>query len=253
VVGVGRNRTRLEEAVRYQAITDIACLDDDLAAGLADVDLVVVCTPVGLIVEQTRRLAEQASPATLFTDGGSTKGSICEALNGPLANDCRFVGSHPLAGREKTGVAHAQADLFVDRLTMITPTESSREEDVSLLTSFWESLGSRVVRLSPDEHDRAMAATSHMPHALAVALAASLPDEFAKLTGSGFGDTSRLAGGDPGMWRQIFLDNREHVGQSIRSFGEQLHELAALIEDADATALEEFLTRAKKRRDALGS
>lgn len=253
VVGVGRNRERLEKAYQVEAITEIACLSDNLVAALIDVELVVVCTPVGLIVDQIRELAQYAQPGTLFTDGGSTKASIAESLDGPLANDCRFLGSHPLAGSEKAGVAYARSDLFEERVAMITPTENSREEDVERLATFWKSLGSKVVRISPEEHDRAMASTSHMPHAVAVALAASLPDEFTELTGSGFGDTSRLASGDPDMWQQIFLDNRKHVGDSIRSFSEQLQQLANLIEDADATALEEYLTQAKKRRDALGS
>ena len=253
IVGIGRSRKRLERAVEVGAVTDIVCLSDDLQAGLADVELVVVCTPVGLIVEQIRQLAECAQPGTLFTDGGSTKASIAKALDGPLANDCRFLGSHPLAGSEKTGVAHARADLFEDRVAMITPTENSREEDVERLAAFWNSLGANVVRITPEEHDRAMASTSHMPHAVAVALAASLPDEFVKLTGTGFGDTSRLAAGDPDMWQQIFLDNRKHVGDSIRRFSEQLQQLADLIEDADADALDRYLTQAKKRRDALGS
>jgi len=253
IVGIGRSRKRLERAVEVGAVTDIVCLSDDLQAGLADVELVVVCTPVGLIVEQIRQLAECAQPGTLFTDGGSTKASIAKALDGPLANDCRFLGSHPLAGSEKTGVTHARADLFEDRVAMITPTKNSREEDVERLATFWNSLGAKVVRITPEEHDRAMASTSHMPHAVAVALAASLPDEFVKLTGTGFGDTSRLAAGDPDMWQQIFLDNRKHVGDSIRRFSEQLQQLADLIEDADADALDRYLTQAKKRRDALGS
>ncbi len=253
VVGIGRNRERLEKALQVGAITDILCLSDDLAAGLADVDLIVVCTPVGLIVEQIRQLAQCAQPGTLFTDGGSTKRSIAEALDGPLANDCRFVGSHPLAGSEKTGVDHARADLFENRVAMITPTEHTRQDDVERLGKFWESLGAKIVCLTPDQHDRAMAATSHMPHAAAVALAASLPDEFAELTGSGFGDTSRLAAGDPDMWLQIFLDNREHVVDSMRNFAEEMQELADLIEDADSTELDKYLTKAKKKRDALGS
>lgn len=253
VVGIGRNRDRLEEALRLDAITEILCLSDDLSAGLAEVELIVVCTPVGLIVDQIRELAPHARPGTLFTDGGSTKRSIAEALDGPLAGNCRFVGSHPLAGSEKTGVDHAQADLFEGRVAMITPTTNSRAEDVQRLAGFWEALGARVVQIAPDEHDLAMAATSHMPHAVAVALAAFLPDEFAGLTGTGFSDTSRLAAGDPDMWLQIFLDNRQHVGNSIRNFIEELQQLAELIEDADATELEKYLTRAKKKRDALGS
>ncbi len=253
VVGIGRNRRRLQEALQVHAITDILCVSDDLTAGLADVELIIACTPVGLIVDQIRQLAEHARPGTLLTDGGSTKRSIAEALDGPLANGCRFLGSHPLAGSEKTGVAHARADMFKNRVAMLTPTKHSRQEDIERLTAFWESLGAHVVRLDPDEHDRVLAVTSHMPHAVAVALAASLPTKFRHLTGTGFRDTSRLASGDPDMWQQIFLDNRKYVGEAMRDFADHLLELADLIEDADATALEKYLTRAKKKRDALGS
>ncbi|MHB8901138.1 MAG: prephenate dehydrogenase [Thermoguttaceae bacterium] len=253
VVGIGRDRKRLERALQVGAITDILCLSDDLSSGLAEVELIVVCTPVGLIAEQIRQLAGHARPGTLLTDGGSTKRTITEALDGPLANGCRFVGSHPLAGSEKTGVAHARADLFEGRVAMITPTERCREEDVERLAAFWEALGAKVVRLGPDEHDRVMASTSHMPHAVAVALAAFLPDEMRGLTGSGFRDTTRLAGGDPDMWQQIFLDNRRYVSEAMRAFAGELLQLAELVEEGKARALEEYLTRAKKKRDALGS
>ncbi|MFW6114262.1 MAG: prephenate dehydrogenase [bacterium] len=226
-------------------------LSDDLSAGLADVNLVVVCTPVGLIVDQVHQLAKSARPGTLFTDSGSTKRTIAEALDGPLPNHCRFLGSHPLAGSNKTGVEHARADLFEHRLVAITPTENSREEDVKRLKAFWSSLGAKVVCLSPEEHDRVTAATSHMPHAVAAALVASLPEPWADLTGSGFADMSRLAAGDATMWRQIFIDNREYVRDSIREFIGQLQRLAGLIEDANTTALESYLTEAKKKREAL--
>lgn len=251
VIGIGRGRGRLETANQLGAITDVLCLSDDLSAGLADVDLVVVCTPVGLIVDQVHQLAGSARPGTLFTDSGSTKRTIAEALDGPLPNYCHFLGSHPLAGSDKTGVEHARADLFEHRLVAITPTKNSREEDVKRLKAFWSSLGAKVACISPEEHDRATAATSHMPHAVAAALVASLPEAWADLTGSGFSDMSRLAGGDAAMWRQIFIDNREYVRDSIREFIGQLQRLAGLIEGANTTALESYLTEAKKKREAL--
>ena len=252
---LGRNRERLEQALQVGAITDITCLSDDLVAGLAEVELIIVCTPVGLIVDQIRQLAEHAQPGTLFTDGGSTKRSIAEALDGPLARDCRFIGSHPLAGSEKTGVAHS-ANGFVRG--PCGDDHAHRELSGGGRRNGWQRSGdrwgSKVVRITPDEHDRAMAATSHMPHAIAVALAASLPGRIHEVDGFwGLAIRRDWLPATPDMWQQIFLDNRQHVGASIGRFAEQLQQLADLIEDADATALEEYLTQAKKRRDALGS
>ena len=149
-------------------------------------------------------------PGTLLTDAGSTKAAIVRGIEGRLPAGVAFVGSHPLAGSEKRGPSHADADLFQDRLTVVTPTPQTDPgrggADQCLLASARRA-GSG--RWSPEEHDRALALTSHLPHLVASALAGILPPELHDLTATGFRDTTRIAAGDPELWTAIFLQNRE--------------------------------------------
>ena len=250
VIGIGRRQSSLDTALGVGAVTEVTL---DLASGVAHSEIIVVCTPVGLVVDFVRRAAKHCSPDTLLTDAGSTKTAIVEALDEGLPDGCRFVGSHPVAGSEKTGSAHARADLFEGRVTVVTPTEKSRPEDVERVQAFWNALGCRVEVMSPEAHDRALAATSHMPHAVASALAASLPPESAKLAGSGFRDTSRLASGEPGLWRQIFCHNAGNTADAIEAFQRQLDMLKEAIRHGNESELETLLEEAKRKRDALGS
>ncbi len=175
------------------------------------------------------------------------------ALDEGLPRGCRFLGSHPVAGSEKTGVSHAQADLFDGRVTVLTPTRNTRAEDFDLLEEFWEALGSVVVRMSPEEHDRALAITSHLPHLAAAALASTVPEQYYRLTGTGILDATRVAGGDPELWKQILLQNRENVLAALQQYGMKLSALHVALRDGNETELERILTLAKKNRDALGS
>ena len=250
VMGVGRRQTSLRTARRVGAVTNTTI---DVSKGVAEAELIVVCSPVGRIVEHVRRAAEHCPEGTLITDVGSTKGSIVEALDGQLPRGCRFLGGHPLAGKEKSGSAHARAELFDGRLAILTPTKNTRAEDFDFLERFWSDLGSVVVQMSAAEHDRAMALTSHLPHAVAAALAATLPEPYFRLSGTGFLDTTRLAGGGVEMWRQIFSLNRDNVLAALDRFEQQMATLRAAIEKDDEAALEKLLAAAKKNRDALGS
>ncbi len=250
VIGIGRRQSSLQTALRVGAVTETTT---DLARGVAQAERVVVCTPVGLVVDFVLRVAEHCPPDALLTDAGSTKAAIVEALDGRLPGDCRYVGSHPVAGSEKTGAANARAELFEGRTTVLTPTERSRPRDVDQWKAFWSALGSEVEVMSPQAHDRALAATSHMPHAVAVALAASLPERWARLAGTGFRDTSRLGSGDPGLWRQIFSQNGRNVAEAIEAFEQQLGLLKEAIRRENEAELETLLEEAKRKRDALGS
>ena len=142
-------------------------------------------------------IAAVCREGALITDVGSTKAGIVAALDGPLPRGVRFVGSHPLAGSEKTGVQHAKADLFDDRLVVVTPGKSTAEADVAAICDFWSSLSARVVRMSPEEHDAAVAAISHLPHAVACVLAEATESAQIPLAASGWRDTTRIAAGDP--------------------------------------------------------
>jgi prephenate dehydrogenase len=215
--------------------------------------LVIVATPVGRIVEDAKRAAEYAPEGTLITDVGSTKRTIVEALDNNLARGCRFLGGHPLAGSERAGASNATANLFDSHLALLTPTINTKAEDFDLLSELWEAFGSVVVKMPPDEHDKVLAMTSHLPHLAASALAATVPETCFRFTGTGMKDTSRLAASDPELWRQIISLNREHVLTVLEHYGGNLAVLHAAIRDHDDDALIQFLIKAKKNRDALGS
>jgi prephenate dehydrogenase len=250
VIGIGRRQVSLRIARRVGAVTNTTI---DPAKGVAEAELIVVCTPVGRIIEDVRGVAEHCPEGTLITDVGSTKRTIVEALDDRLPRGCRFLGSHPLAGSEKTGPAHAREDLFDGRIAIITPTRNTRAEDFDLLEQFWEALGSVVVKMSAEEHDRALAVTSHLPHVAAAALAVAIPERLFRLTGTGILDTTRLAAGDPQLWSQILTLNRDYVLAALEQYGTKLAAVHAAIRDDDRNELERFLTLAKKSRDALGS
>ena len=250
VVGIGRRQASLRMARRVGAISHTTI---DLNKGVAEAELVIVCTPVGRIVEHVRQAAQHGRERMLITDVGSVKQAIVDALDGGLARGCRFLGSHPLAGSEKTGATHASADLFEGRLAILTPTQNTRAEDFDLLEQFWQSLGSVVVQMTPEEHDQALATTSHLPHLAAVALTLTLPEKYFRLSGTGLLDTTRVAGSDPELWRQILTLNRSNVLTALEQYGAKLAALHTALRDNNQDEITRFLTLAKKNRDALGS
>lgn len=250
VVGIGRRQASLRVARRVGAVSHTTI---DIDKGVAEAELVIVCSPVGRIVEHVRQAARHCPEKTLITDAGSTKQSIVDALDGSLDRGCRFLGSHPLAGSEKAGAANAAADLFDGRLAILTPTKNTRAEDFDLLEQFWQSLGSVVIQMTPEEHDQALALTSHLPHMAAAALALTVPEKYFRLTGPGMLDTTRVAAGDPELWQQILSLNRRNVLTALEQYGAQLSALHAALCNDDQQEITRFLTHAKKNRDALGS
>jgi prephenate dehydrogenase len=250
VVGAGRQQASLDRARAVGAI-DEAVLD--LAAAVRRADVAVFCTPVDRIAEQVLAAAPGCNPGTLLTDAGSTKAAIVARLDGRLPDGVAFVGSHPLAGSEKRGPEHADADLFHGRLTVVTPGPHTDPAAVERAAAFWQALGSRVRLMPPEEHDRAVALTSHLPHLLASALAGILPAELHELTATGFRDTTRVAGGDPALWAAIFCHNRGAVLQALGRLTARLDEFRAALEAGDRPTLDTLLNQAKKVRDALGS
>jgi prephenate dehydrogenase len=251
VVGVGRDAGNLARAVERGAIDDFST---DPAAATRTADLVVICTPVDRIANAIVHAAPVCRAGTIFTDGGSTKGSIVEAVSGKLTAGRAYVPAHPLAGAEKNGVAHARADLFDGRLTILTPTAAVCDDRaVERVEGFWRALGSRTVRMSPESHDKALAITSHLPHAVAAAVARSTPVDLVSLTAGGFRDVTRIAAGDPELWTAIFQANKEAILSALATYSGHLNELRRLIESGDGAGLARFLAEAKRVRDALGS
>jgi prephenate dehydrogenase len=250
VRGVGRQQSSLDRARSVGAI-DEGYLDPKPA--LVGAGLVIFCTPVDRIAEQVLSYAKDCAPGALLTDAGSTKGSIVAAIEGKLPAGVAFVGSHPLAGSEKRGPDFALADLFEERWTVVTRTPRTDPAALERISAFWQALGARIAVMSPEDHDRALALTSHLPHLAAASLAGILPDSLHHLTATGFRDTTRIAAGDPGLWTAIFTHNQASLLAALGLLNDRLRQFQIALEKGDAAALESLLTQAKKVRDALGN
>ncbi len=250
VVGIGRSQASLRVARRVGAVSTTTT---DIARGVADAELVVICTPVERIVEHVHEVARACHRKALVTDVGSTKSEIIANLAGTLPKTVRFIGSHPLAGGEQAGPAKARVDLFEDRMVVITPTKASPTVDCRQLIDFWTALGARVVSMTPRMHDRTVAGISHLPHLLASALAAATPEKSLSLAATGFEDTTRVAAGDPDLWTQIFLSNQAPVLEALARLEISLEQFRTAIENRDTRTLKRLLTTAKRKRDAVGS
>lgn len=247
VIGIGRRPESLRVASELGAVTETTLTPQE---GVSEADFVIVCTPVGRIADDVRMLARHCRPGTLLTDVGSTKAAIVAEVAGTLPEEVHFIGSHPLAGSERSGAAAAEADLFVDRVVIVTPDATTRAEDLDALCGFWRHLGARVIAMPADEHDRALASTSHLPHLVAAALAASTPKEILHLTAGGWSDSTRIASGDPELWRQIFVANREPLLASLGMLEQHLAAFCDALQQRDDAALLDLLSAAKSLRDA---
>jgi prephenate dehydrogenase len=255
IVGVGRRQANLDVARGVGAIDHGVTR---LATGVEDAQLIIVATPVDTIAEKVVQAAAACPATSLITDAGSTKEAIVSAVDSGLAarrSGPRFVGSHPLAGDHRTGAEHARGDLFDGRIVVVTPTPLTRPAAVTEVIGFWQSLGADVRTMSPAEHDASLAATSHLPHLLAAALAASTPHELLHLAASGWRDTTRVAGGDPLLWQPIFAANRQHVLDALDRLCQVLASVREYLEHGDYESLTQILQQAaktKQDRDALG-
>jgi len=251
VVGIGRRLESLEVARARNCVTQITT---NLAEGVAAAELVIVCTPVESIAHFVQQAAQHCQPSCLITDAGSTKERIVTAIESSNLKQS-FIGSHPIAGSEKSGPDAATAELFTDRVTVITPTSQSDTAALTALRDFWQSLGSRIIEMSPADHDAALARTSHLPHLIAAALAAATPadEKTLALTGPGWADTTRIAAGDPELWRQIFLANQGATLKALADFETVVKTWRDALQSANGTLLTDLLMEGKRRRDAVGS
>jgi cyclohexadieny/prephenate dehydrogenase len=227
----------------------------DLGRAVDGADLVILCTPIGRMRELTEKMLPALKPGALVTDVGSVKGIVVEELEPLVAqSEAHFVGSHPMAGGEKTGVSAAQADLFVKALCLITPTPNSNRKAVEQIEGFWKEVGARPMRLSPAIHDDLVSRSSHLPHVVAAELANYVlspahPAEQAAVCANGFRDTTRIASGSPEMWRDIAVANRKNLSRVLGVFIEDLEEFRLALDNGDVKAIEEFFENARERRD----
>jgi prephenate dehydrogenase len=252
IVAVGRRAEGMAVALEA-GIVDHATVD--LAEGVREADFILLATPVATLEALLAEVWQVAEVDAVLSDVGSTKGAIVSAAE-RLARSraLAFVGGHPMAGSEQSGYARARADLFAGATVILTPTDHTDPHAVKRVSEFWEAVGSRVVTLNPQVHDRVVAAVSHLPHLVAVALvdAASRLDPTALgFAGRGFADTTRIAAADPQVWQEIFLTNREALTESLAAFRFALEDLDRRIAAHDATGLEATLARIRTIRQGL--
>ncbi|MEM1062816.1 MAG: prephenate dehydrogenase [Planctomycetota bacterium] len=250
VVGFGRDAARLE-ACRSAGLIDEGRTD---FGGAEDLDVAVVATPVDRIAADVRSVAAACRDAAVVTDAGSVKASIVADLEADPPERATFVGAHPLAGSAKQGFEHAEADLFDGRPCVVTPGAAPREA-VDRVVTFWRGLGADVVELDPQGHDEALAFTSHLPHLVAAALAATAgPRADLRLASTGFGDTTRIAGGDPALWLEIVRSNRDAVIDALHAFHDHCGRVIASIDGEDDLAgLAALLEEGRSARRAFES
>jgi prephenate dehydrogenase len=248
VAGYGHRPASLRAARQMGAIDESY---DDPAAAVRGADLVILCTPVGAFPDMLHRIGPALPPGAVVTDGGSTKATVVAAARHRLPHTAHFVGSHPMAGSEKRGVEFARADLMRGAACIVTPDEATDPAALEKVESFWRLLGMRTTRTSPGEHDRRLADVSHLPHAVAAALVAMQDEASFELAGKGFADTTRIAAGDGGLWRDILLDNRGNVLDGIERFQAQLNRLASALRANDGPAVKAWLDAAARRRERL--
>ncbi len=245
VVGIGRDRNSLDLAVG-RGVVDWATTD--LREGLRSANVVVVCTPVNRIVEDVRRVAESAGPDVLVTDAGSSKKQIVEGVEKHARSADVFVGAHPIAGSERTGVANARLGLFEGRPCVLTPTSRTPADRLDRAGRFWSSIGCRVVEMGPTEHDEVLAFTSHLPHAVAAAVASAVPVEWLPLAAGAYRDVTRVAGADTSLWTAIFRENRGPMLKALDSIRDRLASFQYALMTDDEEAIRRWWDEARRRR-----
>jgi prephenate dehydrogenase len=251
VVGVGRGEANLKRAVEMGVIDEFT---HDPAEGVRGATLVVLATPVGTFEPIAREIKPHLQAEAIVTDVGSVKG-VVHAMEDLLEGSAAFVGSHPIAGGEKSGVEASDPSIFDGARCVLTPTPRTRGFAVDRIESLWRAVGCRTIRLDPDVHDRIFAAVSHLPHAAAFALVAAVERldgglDLKNFSGGGYRDATRIGASPAEVWRDIFLLNREHTVAALRAFEEEIAALRREIEEGRAEELKARLSRiAHIRRD----
>lgn len=252
VVGVDLTTSTVENAVLLEAINRGTT---DLSAGVEGADLVILATPPGRMGPVARAMSSSLSPGTVVTDVASTKEQVVKEIENALPPGVSYLGGHPMAGSEKGGLAAADPYLFENAVWALTPSEHSSVHAREVLTWLIETVGAHSLVLSPEEHDQAVAAASHLPHVVAAALVNSLEEcpTAVKMAGRGFRDTTRVAAGDPALWRDILTTNRGHLLETLRQFQASLNDFLTALISEDGQELEELLIRGRKGRSMLPS
>ncbi len=251
VVVWGRRIESARAAVKRGAADFAADTPADAVRGS---DLVILCTPVETMAQLAREFRQKLLRESIVTDIGSTKYDIVKHLSSLLSGRTTYIGSHPMAGSERDGLAAAQANLFEGAVCILTPPPRARTAPLKKLANFWESLGCRLRTTSPAEHDEIVAYISHLPHMVAAALVNVVhgrKDKAFDFIGNGFRDMTRIAGGPAEMWSGIAMSNREELRRSVDRLIEELETIRRHVANASDVELRAYLRRARQQREEI--
>lgn len=254
VVGCGRGKPNLEKALELGVVDRYT---RDPIEAVKDADVVFLATPVKTLAGVTAELLPGLKPGAIITDGGSVKGAVAKAIEPLLPEGIHFVPGHPIAGTEKSGAEAAFPTLYRGKRCILTPTDNTNPEALALVTKMWQLVGSEVVQMPLEKHDRVLAAISHLPHMVAYSLVNAVgsydhyEENILEYSAGGFRDFTRIASSDPTMWRDIAETNREGLLEMMEQFEAFFSELKADVAEGDGEKLFEFFLRSKQLRDAI--
>jgi prephenate dehydrogenase len=250
-ISVWARRAEALKAIRQ--LVPAAFTSSDLREVVAGADLVVLCVPIGAMPDLASEMEPFLKPGALVTDVGSVKVPVVRALP-PLLPRAQFVGSHPMAGSDQSGLSAARADLFQDAVCIVTVDADSKPEPQREACAFWRGLGCQVRTLTAAEHDEIVAFVSHLPHLAAAALVNMVVEQMPEALGycgSGFRDSTRVAAGPAAMWTEIALANRGAIARAAEAMVEKLREVARLLDANDPDSMTRFLSAAQAERERL--
>ncbi|OGL47048.1 MAG: hypothetical protein A2149_01655 [Candidatus Schekmanbacteria bacterium RBG_16_38_11] len=256
ILGIDIDRKNLDEA-KKSGIIDYALNFKSKTIELQKVRLIIVATPVRSIPRAIEKLSPWLDEGTIITDTGSVKGSVVKDIEDILQKGVFFIGGHPIAGSELSGVKSASGDLFAGAKIILTPTGKNSSPALRKVKEFWTRLGSKVILMKPKEHDRVFAAVSHLPHILAFSLVNTLSELHFnnqnpfKFAGEGFKDFTRIAQSNPSMWHDIVLENKDQILDSMDHFMSTFEKIKSLIEKSEGKKIRKEFSKAQKLRKKL--
>jgi prephenate dehydrogenase len=251
IIGVDKNFENLKTAKKLSAIDSYTdCLKD----GIADAVLIIFAIPILSTFEVAKRIVYAVRKDAVITDIGSTKSEMVHKMTELFYGHSNYIGSHPITGTEKSGAIHAVDGLYDGKKCIVTPIDKTDQFALDAIKIFWESIGSDIVVMDPQEHDRVMAMVSHLPHIVAYSLVGSVMEQqktgktLFQYAGGGLRDYTRIAGSDPVMWRDIFISNSKEILNAIDQFSKTMERLSRMIKEKDMKGIQDFLEDAKEAR-----
>lgn len=252
VCGFGRNKENLIKAKERGMIDSF---ESDPATACKGSDLVMLSSPVGSFQDIVKKASGSFKKGAVVTDAGSVKGKLVYEIEKIMPEGTHYIGGHPIAGSDRSGIEASNVELFRDAKCIITPTENSDAGSLQSVSGLWESLGSEVITMTPENHDKVYAAVSHLPHLIAYNIMNTVSEidiSYLKFCGQGFKDTTRIASGSPELWRDICMMNRENLIEMISVFQKNLETLGQYLRASDPDSIEKEFSKARTLREGIG-